>query len=56
VEINSFQFRIDGRTFVNYAEYSDGFSVPVPIAQKAGMAFKPFVANHSMILNTTFFY
>jgi len=45
--------RIDGRTFVNYAEYSDGFAVPAPIAQKAGMAFKPFVANNSMILNFT---
>lgn len=45
--------RIDGRTFVNYAEYSDGFSVPAFIAQKAGMAFEPFVTNNSMILNFT---
>jgi hypothetical protein len=45
--------RIDGRTFVNYAEYSEGFSVSAPIAKKAGVAFKPFVANNSMILNFT---
>ncbi len=45
--------RIDGRTFVNYAEYSDGFAVPLHIARKAGIPFKPFKANDSMILNFT---
>lgn len=43
--------RIDGRTFVNYAEYSDGFAVPEHIARKAGLPFKTFIANDSMILN-----
>lgn len=45
--------RIDGRTFVNYAEYSDGIAVPVDIARKAGISFKSFTANDSMILNFT---
>ncbi|WP_300464907.1 hypothetical protein [Desulfobacula sp.] len=43
--------RIDGRTFVNYAEYSDGFAVPSHIAKKAGLPIKPYIANDSMILN-----
>ncbi len=43
--------RIDGRTFVNYAEYYDGFAVPRHIAKKAGMPIKPYIANDSMILN-----
>lgn len=45
--------RIDGRTFVNYAEYSDGIAVPAYIARKAGLEFKPFIPNDSMILNFT---
>lgn len=43
--------RIDGRTFVKYAEYADGFSVPEHIAKKAGLPFKTYEANDSMILN-----
>lgn len=43
--------RIDGRTFVNYVEYSDGFAVAAHIAEKAGVASKPYTANDSMILN-----
>ena len=45
--------RIDGRTFANYAEYADGFSVPKHIAIKAGLPFKNYTANGSMILNYT---
>lgn len=43
--------RIDGRTFVRYAEYADGFAVAEPIADKAGMSYKPYLAQNSMILN-----
>lgn len=43
--------RIDGRTFVNYAEFSEGFAVPAHIARKAGLRYKPYTANDSMILN-----
>lgn len=43
--------RIDGRTFVRYAEYADGFAVAEPIAVKAGVSYKPYLAQNSMILN-----
>jgi len=43
--------RIDGRTFVNYAEYAKGFAVPDHIAKKAGLPSKPYIAKNSMILN-----
>ena len=43
--------RIDGRTFVNYAEYAKGFAVPEYIAKNANLPFKQYTANDSMILN-----
>jgi hypothetical protein len=43
--------RIDGRTFVNYAEYASGFAVPEYIARNANIPFKHYTANDSMILN-----
>ncbi|RJP77157.1 MAG: hypothetical protein C4522_16260 [Desulfobacteraceae bacterium] len=43
--------RIDGRTFVNYAQYDSGIAVPGYIAKDAGMAYKTFIPNDSMILN-----
>jgi hypothetical protein len=43
--------RIDGRTFINYAQYDSGVAVPGYVAKEAGLPFKPFVAQDSMILN-----
>lgn len=43
--------RIDGRTFINYVEYSDGFAVASHIAAQAGIPAKPYTAGDSMILN-----
>ncbi len=43
--------RIDGRTFVNYAEHDSGIAVPGNIAREAGRSFKSFVPNDSMICN-----
>jgi hypothetical protein len=43
--------RIDGRTFVNYAEYPSGVVVPGYVAKEAGRNFKTFVPNDSMICN-----
>ena len=43
--------RIDGRTFVNYAEHPSGIAVPGYVASEAGAAFKSFVPNDSMICN-----
>ena len=45
--------RIDGRTFVDYAEYASGIAVPGYLARASGSAFIPFVANDSMICNFT---
>ena len=43
--------RIDGRTFVNYAQYETGVAVPGYVAREAGVPFKTFVPNDSMICN-----
>ena len=45
--------RIDGRTFVNYVEFEDGFAVPEFIAKEAGFSADPYHAGCSMILNFT---
>ena len=43
--------RIDGRTFVNYAQYDSGIVVPGYVADKADQPYKPYIPNDSMILN-----
>ena len=43
--------RIDGRTFVNYAEYDSGIAVPGYLAKATGMNYRAFVPNDSMICN-----
>jgi hypothetical protein len=43
--------RIDGPTFVNYAEYDSGMAVPVYLANASGRKFRNFVPNDSMICN-----
>ena len=43
--------RIDGRTFVNYAEYESGMAVPFYLANASGRKFRTFVPNDSMICN-----
>jgi len=43
--------RIDGRTFVNYAEYDSGIAVPGYLAKATGMKYRTFVPNDSMICN-----
>jgi hypothetical protein len=43
--------RIDGRTFVNYAQYDSGIVVPGYVADKAVQPYKPYIPNDSMILN-----
>ena len=42
--------RIDGRTFVNYAQFEFGVAVPGYVAEDTGLPYKPFVPNDSMIL------
>lgn len=43
--------RIDGRTFVNYAQFESGIAIPGYVASETGLPRKPFVPNDSMILN-----
>jgi hypothetical protein len=43
--------RIDGRTFVNYAQFESGVVVPDHVAREAGLPYRAFVPNESMILN-----
>jgi hypothetical protein len=45
--------RIDGRTFVDYAQFDSGVVVPGYLAKKTDLPFKPYVAQDSMILNFT---
>ena len=45
--------RIDGRTFVNYAEHASGIAVPGYLARETGRKFNAFIPNDSMICNFT---
>ena len=43
--------RIDGRSFVNYAQFASGIVVPPYIARQAGLAYRTYSARDSMICN-----
>jgi hypothetical protein len=43
--------RIDGRTFVNYAQFDSGVVVPGYLARQTDLPFKSYIAKDSMILN-----
>lgn len=45
--------RIDGRTFVDYAESDSGIAVPGYLYKETGRSYRTFVANDSMICNFT---
>jgi hypothetical protein len=45
--------RIDGRTFVKYAQFDNGVVVPGYLARETGLPFKAYAAKDSMILNFT---
>ena len=49
--VKGMKVRVDGRTFVNYAQYECGVVVPNYVARDAGLSHKTFVPNNSMILN-----
>lgn len=42
---------IDGRTFVDYAQFDSGIAVPGPVARDAGLAHRAYQAPESMVLN-----
>jgi hypothetical protein len=43
--------RIDGRTFVDYAQFEFGVIVPGYVARAAGLTYKTFIPLDSMIFN-----
>lgn len=49
--LRGMKVRIDGRTFVRYAQYSAGIAVPDFVAKAAGLPFEAFKPKDSMILN-----
>ena len=49
--VKGMKVRIDGRTFVNYAQFDTGVAVPEYIAKKTGKHYKTYHAQDSMILN-----
>jgi hypothetical protein len=49
--VDGMKVRIDGRTFINYAQFESGIAVPGYVASDTGLPYKSFVPNDSMILN-----
>ena len=49
--VNGMKVRIDGRTFVNYAQFDSGVVVPNFIAREAGLSYKTFIPHDSMVCN-----
>lgn len=49
--VEGMKVRIDGRTFVDYAEFDSGVVVPGYVARDATLPRRPWTANDSMILN-----
>jgi hypothetical protein len=43
--------RIDGRTFVDYAQFESAVVVPGYVARAAGLTYKTFIPLDSMVLN-----
>ena len=51
--LSGMKVRIDGRTFVNYAQFESGVVVPNFIARDAGLSYKAFIPHDSMVCNFT---
>ncbi len=49
--VNGMKVRIDGRTFVNYAQFESGVVVPSYIANLVDLPHSSYVAKDSMICN-----
>jgi hypothetical protein len=50
---NGMKVLIDGRTFVDYAQYDSGVAVPGYIARESGLPHHAYIPNESMVLNFT---
>jgi hypothetical protein len=49
--VNGMKVRVDGRTFVNYAQFESGLVVPHYVARQANLPHRAYVAKDSMICN-----
>jgi hypothetical protein len=49
--VSGMKVRIDGRTFVNYAQFDSGIVTPQYVAKEVTMPYKAYTANDSMICN-----
>ena len=49
--VSGMKVRIDGRTFVDYAQFDSGVVVAGYVAREAGLPYQTYVANDSMIRN-----
>jgi len=49
--VGGMKVRIDGRTFVNYAQFESGIVVPNYIARQVDLPQRPYSAKDSMICN-----
>jgi hypothetical protein len=51
--LNGMKVRIDGRSFVKYAQFESGIVVPDYVASRTDMPHRAYVARDSMICNFT---
>jgi hypothetical protein len=49
--VSGMKVRIDGRTFVNYAQFESGVVVPDFVARDSGLSYKTFIPHDSMVCN-----
>ena len=49
--VRGMKVRVDGRTFVNYAQFESGIVVPNYVAKEVNLSYKTFIPNDSMICN-----
>ena len=49
--VKGMKVRIDGRTFVKYAQLESGIAVPAYVAHDTTLPYKEFVPEDSLILN-----
>ncbi len=49
--VSGMKVRIDGRTFVNYAQFESGIVVPNYVARNVDLPYRAYIANDSMICN-----
>ena len=49
--VSGMKVRVDGRTFVNYAQFESGIVLPGHIARQSDLPHRDYVAQDSMICN-----